>query len=272
MYLVLVATKTGKQEPKTRRPAPFVYLAAPPPIVHSVYEPRISIIIPTFNEAQNIEGLIRHLQAASTTADCEILVSDGGSTDDTLARAASAGAKVLLSPVKGRAGQMNHAVSHATGDLFYFVHADSRPPASFAADIAAALKRGYNCGSYRSKFDRNRGMLRINSFCTRFNYLFLRGGDQTIWITRDLWEQTGPYKEDMRIMEDYDFLARIWKEGQFYLAPKSTIVSARKYDENTWLRVQLANLKVVRMYRKGASQEAMLAAYKKALEYRKNAF
>ncbi len=232
--------------------------------------PRISIIIPTYNEAQNIEGLIRHLQSAP--APHEILVSDGGSTDDTLAIAAAAGAKALLSPVKGRAGQMNHAARHATGDLLYFVHADSHPPASFAADIAAAMNRGYNCGSYRFKFDRNQGMLRINSFCTRFNYLFLRGGDQTIWITRELWEKTGPYKEEMRIMEDYEFLARIWKEGRFYLTPKSTIVSARKYEGNTWLRVQLANLKVVRMYRKGASQEAMLAAYKKALEYRNNAF
>lgn len=235
-------------------------------------EPRISIIIPTFNEAQNIEGLIRHLQSAPAAIPYEIIVSDGGSTDDTLALAQKAGAHALLSPVKGRAGQMNHAVEHATGEVLYFVHADSRPPASFAEDISVALARGYNCGSYRFKFDQNCGMLRINSFCTRFNYLFLRGGDQSIWVTRELWEETGPYKESMRIMEDYDFLARLWKAGRFCLTPKSTIVSARKYEGNTWLRVQLANLKVVRMYRKGASQEAMLDAYKKALEYRKNAF
>ena len=235
-------------------------------------EPRISIIIPTFNEAQNIEGLLAHLHSMPAVVPPQILVSDGGSTDNTLALARKAGVQALLSPVKGRAGQMNHAVAHATGEVFYFVHADSRPPLSFAQDIAKALRRQYNCGSYRFKFDRNYGLLRINSFCTRFNYLFLRGGDQSIWVTRELWKTVGPYKEEMRIMEDYEFLARIWKAGRFYLAPKSTIVSARKYEGNSWLRVQLANLKVVRMYRKGASQEAMLAAYKAALDYRKNAF
>lgn len=76
----------------------------------------------------------------------------------------------------------------------------------------------------------------------------------------------------MLIMEDYDFLARIWQKGKFKLIPKATIVSARKYEENTWLTVQLANLKIVKMYKKGASQQEMLSKYKELLSYRKNAF
>jgi rSAM/selenodomain-associated transferase 2 len=232
----------------------------------------VSIIIPTYNEAENIQALIAHLRSVKSASTPEIIVSDGGSEDDTLLMAEKAGAISLRSPVKGRAGQMNHAAAAARGDVLYFVHADTRPPASFAADIELAVAQGYDCGSFRFRFDRNRGMLRLNSFFTRFNYLFFRGGDQSIFVTRALWQKAGPYREDMRIMEDYDYLARIWKAGRFKLIPKDTIVSARKYDTNSWLRVQLANLKVVHMYRRGASQQEMIDAYREALNYRRNAF
>ena len=76
----------------------------------------------------------------------------------------------------------------------------------------------------------------------------------------------------MLIMEDYDYIARLWQQGTFKLIPRATLVSARKYDQNSWLTVQLANLKIVRMYKKGAPQMEMVAAYKQLLSYRKNAF
>lgn len=232
----------------------------------------LSVIIPAYNECEHIAGLVEYLKCEMSDGTGEIIVSDGGSVDNTIALAAGSGAIATSSPIKGRAGQMNHAASLARGDVYYFVHADTRPPQSFAKDIAEAIAQGYNCGSYRFRFDKNRGMLRLNSFFTRFNYLFFRGGDQSIFVTKALWQEVGSYNEDMLIMEDYDFLARIWSEGRFKLIPKDTIVSARKYDTNSWLRVQLANLKVVRMYRRGASQQAMIDAYRKALNYRKNAF
>ncbi len=234
--------------------------------------PSTSIIIPAYNEAENIGRTVRHLLSAKDAAH-EILVSDGESTDDTLEAARDAGATAFLSPQKGRAGQMNFAVSHATGDVLYFVHADTLPPVSYPQDIAGAIAEGYNCGSYRTRFDRQRGLLHVNAFFTRFNALFLRGGDQSIWVTRALWEKVGPYREDMRIMEDYEFFQRIWAAGKFRLHPKSTVVSARKYDEATWPQVQLANLKVVRMWRRGAGQQEMIDTYRQMLsKYRKSAF
>ena len=232
---------------------------------------KVSIIIPTFNEAENIVNLIEYLRQAGATNDVEIIVSDGGSNDDTLKLAGDAKAMAYSAPAKGRATQMNYGVSRASGDVYYFVHADTRPPASFYQDIQSSLTRRYNCGSFRFKFDSNRGLRRVNSFLTRFNFLFFRGGDQSIFITKELWDKIGPYDENMRIMEDYDFLRRLWQSGRFRLIPKSTIVSARKYANNSWLKVQIANLRVVRMYRKGASQQSMIDFYRAALNYRKNA-
>jgi rSAM/selenodomain-associated transferase 2 len=233
---------------------------------------RISIIIPTYNEAENIRGLIAHLKGAAGNSIAEIIVSDGDSTDTTLSNAQKEGAIGLISPIKGRAGQMNYAAKFATGDVLYFVHADSLPPGTFQEDINNAIRDGFDCGSYRFQFNSNKFLLKVNAFFTRFNYLFLRGGDQSIFVTRKLFDEVGGFDDKLLIMEDYDFLEKIWKRGKFKLIPKATVVSARKYDKNTWLQVQLANLKVVRMYKKGASQHEMIETYKKMLNYRKNAF
>ena len=232
----------------------------------------LSIIIPTYNESENIEKLILYLKENCKNKDYEIIVSDGGSKDNTLEIASKLGVTALVSPVKGRAGQMNYGVKHAKGNVFYFVHADSFPVETFYEDIQKAIHDNFNCGSFRFKFDSPKFILKVNSFFTRFNYLFFRGGDQTIFSTKQLWEKAGGFNEKMLIMEDYDFLERIWNKGKFKLIPKSTLVSARKYDENSWLRVQLANLKVVKMYKNGASQDAMIKAYHTSLNYRKNAF
>lgn len=233
---------------------------------------KISIIIPTYNEAENIEKIISYLQGIDKINNIEIIVADGGSTDKTLELANNKGVTAILSEIKGRAGQMNHGAKSATGDILYFIHADSRPPLSYYNDIETAVANGYNCGCYRSKFDSNNFMLKINSFFTRLNVLFCRGGDQTIFVTKELFDKVGPYKNEMLIMEDYDFLARIRKQGKFKLFNKATVFSARKYDENSWLKVQKANLKIVRMYKNGKSQQEMLDTYKRMLNYRKNAF
>lgn len=233
---------------------------------------RISIIIPTFNEAEQIAGAVEHLRSSMHGPGHEVIVSDGGSTDSTIRIAQRTGARVVLSPVKGRAGQMNHGASRASGDVLHFVHADTRPPSAFPAIIAKAIAAGADHGSFRTRFDSTRPMLRFNAFFTRFDRSFFRGGDQSIWVTRELFESLGGYREDMLIMEEYELLARMRKAGHFHLSSACTTVSARKYDGNSWLHVQLANLAVVRLYRRGAPQREMLETYRRMLNYRDSAF
>ena len=232
----------------------------------------ISIIIPTYNEENNLAQLLPYLLSIKQKDNVQVIVSDGGSNDNSLKVAALHGAIAIVSPIKGRAGQMNYAVNYATGNVFYFIHADSRPPLSYYSDIENALNKSYNCGCYRSQFDSKNVLLKINAFFTRLNVLFCRGGDQTIFVTKELFEKVGSYKNEMLIMEDYDFLSRIRKHGKFKLFNKATVFSARKYQDNSWLEVQKANLTIVKMYRNGRSQQEMLDTYKRMLNYRKNAF
>lgn len=229
----------------------------------------ISIIIPTLNESDNIKKLIRFLIDHGGQYVKEIIVADGGSKDETIALATEAGARVIISPVKGRAGQMNSGASEATGDVFYFVHADTLPPVSFATDIQKAVDDGYAFGRYQTKFDSPMKILLFNAWFTRFDLFICYGGDQTMFMQKELFQKIGGFNSQMRIMEDYDIVVRAKEQNVRYkVFKKATLVSARKYDTNSWLQVQTANYTIIRMYKKGASQDDMVTTYKNLLNYR----
>ena len=228
----------------------------------------VSIIIPTYNEADNIGKLISHLAGIIQNKTAEIIVSDGTSMDATLAISKRAGAIAVLSPRKGRAAQMNHGASIAKGDIFYFVHADTIPPLSFFDDITSAVNEGFGLGRYRTKIDSKKAALRFNAFFTRFDMFMCYGGDQTLFITKDLFNSIGGFNESMFIMEDYEIVTRARKVAKYKIIQKAALISARKYDTNGWFAVQKANYTIVQMYKKGATQQDMVDRYKKMLSYR----
>ncbi len=232
----------------------------------------ISVIIPTFNESANIGKLVSYLLTSSNGDIVDLIVSDAGSTDDTCRLAEKEGARVVTSSIKGRAGQMNSGAAIAQGDILYFVHADCYPPSSFCNDINSAVAKGYDLGRYRTQFASNKFLLKVNAWFTRFDSFIAMGGDQTLFVKKTLFDELRGFKDDMLIMEEYEFCSRARTIGKYKIMDGDVLVSARKYEQNSWLKVQLANLKVVRMYQAGASQQEMLHAYKKALNYRKNAF
>lgn len=232
----------------------------------------LSIIIPTYNEAENIGKLVSYLKQASDESLVDLIVVDATSEDATLTDAKAAGAIAVVSPNKGRSSQMNYGATIAKGDVLYFVHADSFPPRSFVHDINQAIIAGYDLGRYRTRFDSSKWILKVNAWATRFDFFFCMGGDQTLFIKKSLFQQCKGFKEDMRIMEEYEFCARARAVGKYKILNGAALISARKYETNTWLQVQAANSKIVRMFRKGASQQDMIDTYKKMLQYRKSAF
>ncbi len=227
----------------------------------------ISIIIPTYNEEQHMVALINFLQKYGSDKVTEIIVSDGGSEDGTFAVAAKMGIKAVSSPVKGRAGQMNFGASMAKSDILYFVHADTFPTQSFVNDIFKAVEGGYELGRYKTKFISHKPILKINEWFTRFDFFICMGGDQTLFVQKKLFEQLGGFKEEMALMEEYEFCRRARKHGAYKIMKGAALVSARKYEKNSWLQVQKANYKVVQLYKKGATQKTLVETYKRMLNW-----
>jgi rSAM/selenodomain-associated transferase 2 len=228
----------------------------------------LSIIIPTYNEAATIGRLVADLRRYAPASAVEILVVDAASPDGTAAAAHQAGATVLQSPRPGRAAQMNHGARQASGEVLYFVHADVGIHPDYVATIAAAVARGHAAGCYRFRFDSRHPLLRINSYGTRFKGIMSRGGDQTLFITRTLFEQLGGFNERFVIMEDFEIIQRIRRVASFFIVPQEVVVSARKYETNSWLRVQLANLTAFSLFFLRVPPPRIARTYKALLNYR----
>jgi len=208
----------------------------------------ISVIIPAVNEANRIFSLIRFIHQHGGDAVRDIIVVDGASTDETISEATRAGAQVLTSAVRTRAAQMNLGARKARGSVLYFVHADIKLPLTFVEDIRESLLFNFQAGCYRYLFDSDKRILKINAYFTRFRGIMCRGGDQTLFVTKSVFEELSGFDEYYTIMEDYDFIMRLRKKHTFRIISKDVIVSARKYEGNSWLRVQVANLTVFMMF------------------------
>ncbi len=222
---------------------------------------QLSVIIPVYNEAHGIEKTIRHILKCGHGKISEILVVDGGSTDDTVKLAEALATKVLTSPEKGRGAQLSYGAIQSNGDVLYFVHADTLPPPTFFDDIKKALDAGWEMGNFQYHFDRPGFLLRINAFFTRFRWFFTLGGDRTFFIRKDIYFRLGGFDHSHVIMEDYEFLRRAIRAGfNFVMLPGKCTVSARKYERNSWLRVQIANLIVYNLWAWGYDEPRKLKA------------
>ncbi len=228
----------------------------------------ISIIIPVINEAENLSFLLPYLQQHGGETVTEIIVVDGGSTDDTHEVVHQQGATLLHCKERSRAAQQNMGAKHSTGSILYFVHADTIPPTTFVEDILQACKEGQCSGCYRFKFRSNKWLLRVNSYFTRFDRIMCRGGDQTLFIKRELFEKLNGFNPYYVIMEEYDLIKRIKPHG-FKIIPKDALVSARKYNENSYFRVNLANFVVFMLYFANVNPLRLKTVYGKMIAHPK---
>jgi rSAM/selenodomain-associated transferase 2 len=226
----------------------------------------ISIIIPAYNEEAGIVNTIEAIRKQGNAADItEIIVADGGSKDNTADAAKEAGAIAVISPAKGRAAQMNYGASIAKGSILYFLHADTLPAKNFTTDIINAVHNGFEAGCFMLAFDYAHWFLRANSWFTRFDVNAIRFGDQSLFITKGKFIQSGGFCEKHIVMEDQEIIKRIRKICHFKVIRKPVITSARKYLENGIYKTQGIFFIIYFMYRLGYSQQAMVNTYRRLI-------
>lgn len=226
----------------------------------------ISIIIPAYNEEGYIGKLVSYLMHGNNTStQQEIIVVDGGSIDQTVAEAKDAGAQVVVSPVKGRAAQMNYGASAACGSVLYFLHADSFPSEDFSKYISEAIHHGIDSGCLRLRFDDRHWFLRTAAWFVRFKYSPIRFGDQSLFIKKGLFDQLGGFDERCILMEDQDMVSRIKQKGKFKVIPAYVTTSSRKFRENGPYRLMAIFLYLYILYCLGASQNTMVKVYRKRI-------
>lgn len=223
----------------------------------------ISVIIPALNEEVFIEETIRKVrQHSSPSRIKEIIVADGGSRDRTEVRAKQAGAVVVQSP-RGRAVQMNEGAGHASGEILYFLHADSIPPPGFDRAILQTIQEGNNAGCFRLAFDTDHILLNFYAWFTRFDVNAFRFGDQSLFIGRKTFNKIGGFREDHIVMEDNEIIRRVKRNGSFRICRKKVITSARKYREVGVLKLQMIFTFIFSAYFLGVPQSQLVTWYKR---------
>lgn len=227
--------------------------------------PKISIIIPVFNESLIIGKLITYLKENSSSQFIkEIIIVDGLSTDATYTLLKKFDV-TALSYKKGRAKQLNHGAKNATGEILYFLHADTFPPKDFDGLIIEAYANGAETGCFRMKFDSKNPFLQFFGWLSRINHTLCRGGDQSLFITKALFQQNTGFNENYLIYEDSEFISRLYKKTNFKILPQKVITSARKYRQKGWLRVQFHFGMIHLKNYLGASPEELYSYYSKKL-------
>lgn len=191
---------------------------------------RLSVVIPTLNEATNISPLLDDL-APLRNAGHEVIVVDGGSADATVAIAENH-TDQCLSATSGRARQLNLGAAHAHGDVLWFVHADSRIDPAAATAIIDVIQNGVTWGRFDVRLSGHRWPLRIveSLMNLRSRLSGIATGDQAIFVRRDLFERVGGFA-DQPLMEDIELSRRLRRRARpCCLRQPRILTSSRRWE------------------------------------------
>lgn len=221
--------------------------------------PRLSIIVPTLEEAAGIAASLDGLQSLRTRGH-EVIVVDGASRDATAALAAPLADRVLTAP-RGRAVQMNAGAAVAAGDALLFLHADTRLPAGADSLVAAALTQR-DWGRFDVRIDSARPMLAVvgRMMNLRSRLSGIATGDQAMFMTCAAFERAGGFPA-IALMEDVALSTRLKSHGPPACLKATVLTSARRWERGGVLATMLLMWKLRLLYHFGADPKRLARMY-----------
>lgn len=229
----------------------------------------LSVIIPALDAAGDLPATLAALAPAAVEGLIrEVILVDGGSSDETRAIAEAAGAAVVM-VAPGRGGQLAEGARRARGDWLLFLHADTvlekgwaaeaaafmRAPAPAAARVGAAVfTLAFNANGVAPKLVAAGAMIRTRFFGAPY-------GDQGLLLSRAHYEAAGGYRS-LPLMEDVEFADRLRREGPMTILKSRAITSAARYERDGYGKRVLKNLCCILLYRFGVAPEKIAAFYR----------
>lgn len=236
----------------------------------------VSIIIPTLNEERCLARTLRHLTILEPPAK-EIIIVDGGSTDDTVAIAQSTNVTVLYSPQPGRALQMNLGAEQATGDLLCFLHGDTLVPDDLVSVIATTLADSKVAGggfiSVMTGKTTRWGTSLHNSLKTYYapmifrpRLFFQKGlrllfGDQVIFCRQQDFSDCGGFDSSLNIMEEADLCIKLTQKGRIRQVNRIVQSSDRRVAKWGPLKANFVYLSIGFLWGVGVSADRLKRFY-----------
>ncbi|MCM8570896.1 TIGR04283 family arsenosugar biosynthesis glycosyltransferase [Gramella jeungdoensis] len=221
----------------------------------------ISIIIPVYNEEKQLPILLSHLESCSSGYISEIIIVDGGSTDESTKIEGDFENTIIISSEKGRAVQMNSGARIARSPVLYFLHADSFPPENFDRLILEEVEKGNKAGCFQMRFDKDHWWLNLMGWLTKVNHISCRGGDQSLFVSKELFEQIDGFDESYKVYEDNEIVKRLYEQKQFTIIKNWLTTSARLYEKMGVWNTQLLFVEIYWKRRFGATAEELYAHY-----------
>jgi rSAM/selenodomain-associated transferase 2 len=224
---------------------------------------KISIIIPTINEANNLPLLLSDLSVIQKEG--EIIIVDCGSEDKTIDVANIYGAKVFKSEERNRGLQLDIGAKNSKGDWLIFLHADTRLTHDWLKKINLVLKGDKNyIYNFTFKINHKKIIYRVLEILVNFRSQYFKQpyGDQGLIIHRTIYFKNNGFRK-IPIMEDIDFLRRLNKKKDLKQLNLPIFISSRKWERTNIFLQALKNWKFRRRWLKGESTKSIYSDYYK---------
>lgn len=220
----------------------------------------ISIIIPALNEESAIQTLLKQLQVHRQQGH-EVIVVDGGSSDNTVSISELLSDKVFTSKM-GRAMQMNSGALEAKHDVFWFLHADTLIPENAIENIQQALAI-LEWGRFNVKLSGSNVLFRLIERMINFRSCLssIATGDQGVFVKRKTFELVNGYS-NISLMEDVDLSKKLKKISKPVCLKDSLITSSRRWERDGILLTVLLMWRLRFLYWLGVSADKLAAQYK----------